>query len=277
MPKAVITSLDEVSEALQTEYEPIKQGSPLAKRDPSMVGKFALKVEPVGGIALEDVVGLKNTVAATRSERDDYKAKLDELGDASPAEAKAALEAVKKGGGEANIEAIKTQLSEKHKRELEALQRELSKASSEMEQVVVGAELTRAIAAKGGKPRVIEPIARQRVGVVRDGGKLKPVVFQEDGKTPRLSNKTGNSSNMTIEEFVDELSQDPDFAHAFPGKGSAGVGAAGGRDRDANGGQGQGQGQTQGGGGQGAVGGSANGSAVDALREARRRGDGTTA
>lgn len=273
MPKAVINTLEDVNESLRGEYEIIKSNSPLAKRDASVVGKYALKVEPVGGIGLEDVTGLKNTVSATRAERDEHKAKLEEYGDdITPAAAKAAIEAAKKGGGgEAAVEAVKAQLSEKHKRELDALTAQLSTSSKEMEQLVIGADLTRAIAAKGGKPRVIEPIARQRVGVVREGGRLRPVVFQEDGKTPRLSNKSGNNSNMTIEEFVDELAQDPDFAHAFSGKGAQGVGAAGG----SAGGQSQGQGQQQG--RQGGGGGNADDdrSAIDRLRESRRGGAAT--
>lgn len=274
MPKAVINALEDVNETLRGEYELIEADSPLAKRDKKLVGKYALKVDPVGGIGLEDVTGLKNTVSATRAERDALQAKLDEFGDdVTPATARAAIEAVKKGGGsEAQIETVKAQLTEKHKRELEALQRQLSTTTSEMEQLVVGAELTRAIAARGGKPRVIEPIARQRIGVVREGGKLRPIVLGDDGKTPRLSNKTGNSSNMTIEEFVDELAQDSDFAHAFPGKGSVGVGAAGGREAQA-GQQGQ-QSRQQGGGGGGGGSAGDDRSAVDRLRESRRSGDG---
>ncbi len=274
MAKAIIESLEGVAEALKTEYVKIEAGHPLAAKH---LGKFALKVDVVDGVALEDVQGLKNSLSASRQERDEWKKKVLALGDDfDPEVAKAAMAKVKEMENwkpddkvREQIESAKKQLVDKYGKEVDGLKSNLSQREREIEQLLIDAEATRAITEMKGSVKLLLPAVKGSCKVVRDAdGKLAVQVLQPDGKNPRLSAKAGSTENMAIAEFVESLKSDESYAPAFAGTGARGTGATGGQPQNK-------QSTTNNGnaGGAGNQGGSID--YVSALKEQRRAEAGT--
>jgi hypothetical protein len=275
MAKAIIESLEGIAEALKTEYVKIEAGHPLAAKH---LGKFALKVDAVDGVALEDVQGLKNSLSASRQERDEWKKKVLALGDDfDPEVAKAAMAKVKEMENwkpddkvREQIESAKKQLADKHGKEVGDLKTSLTQREREIEQLLIDAEATRAITEMKGSVKLLLPAIKGACKVVRDAdGKLAVQVLQPDGKNPRLSAKAGSTENMTIAEFVESLKSDESYAPAFSGTGARGTGATGGQPQNKQSTQSN-SGNTGGAGGQG---GSID--YVSALKEQRRAEAGT--
>lgn len=270
MAKAIVDSLDGIPEALRSEYRP-------GTKEEGLDGKFVLKVEPVGGWGLEPVTALKNSLSNAKTERDAAKKILKELGDDfsvdSYRQAMSELESLKKGStsesAKAEIESIKKQLSAKHQSELAERDRLLGERDTEINELLIDAEATRAINELEGKTKLLLPVVRQNAMVIRverkgPDGKTrlvpKAIIRQQDGAGARLSSKPGSQDEMGIREFVETLKASDDYAPAFAGSGASGTVK----------GQGSPNGtQKPGGTSNGGAGGD-NVSAVDRLREQRR-------
>lgn len=286
MAKAILASLDGLSPDIAKEYEKVEQGHPLASKH---LGKFALKVDAVDGVAMEDVAGLKTSLSAARTERDEWKGKVLAYGDIMPDQAKQHAEIVKRVGENPDakvaeqIEGAKRQLTEKYNKDLGDKDRILSERDREVNELLIDNALTQALVTAGCKSvKMMLPIAKSMCRVVRGAdGKARVEVIDADGKTARLSQKQGSTSNMEIGELVDTLKTDKEFAAVFPGTGASGTGAGGGKGgspgrpqngiggtRGATGAEGEG-----GGGGNGSYG----ESAVDRLKQARREDAAATA
>jgi len=273
MAKAIVDSLEGLSDQLKAEYFKVEAGHPLAAKH---LGKFALKVDAVDGVEMQDVTGLKNSLSAARSERDEWKGKVLKLGDDFDVEAaRAALAKVKEMDNwkpddkvREQIDSAKRQLVEKHTKEVNDLRTALSARDREVEELLVDVEIDRAVLEQKGNPKLLRPAIKSSCRVVRGAdGKPTVQILQADGKNIRLSGKSGSTENMTITEFVESLKSDDAFAPAFSGTGTKGVGAGSGQRSQG------GQGQQGGSGGSGGSGGGSSGDAdyVSKLREQRRQ------
>lgn len=221
--KALLDNLDGLNEAIQAEY---------TKTDD---GKFRLNVEPVGGMALENVEGLKSTLGKVKRERDDFKSKVANFGDLDPDKARDALVKVeelsaidpeKEADKLANkkVEAMKTQLAEKHAAELKTSIDKNDSLTHQLEGVMIDQAATKSIADRKGSIDLLLPHVRSQARLkTRDDGAFFVEVIDDHGN-PRIGDSNGNA--MTIDQLVESMSQSDAFARAFDGSGASGGGAA---------------------------------------------------
>lgn len=290
MAKAIITAAEHgtLNETLKAEYRAGTAGEKLE-------GKFVLKVDEVDGFALENVVGLKNSVSSARQERDEARDQLKayRLDDGTPMDASAAKDAMKKAKDrdgwtpeqkvQERIDAEKNAVKAKYEGELKTAREELTSRDREIDELLVDSNFSAAIAAHGGKPgagKALTPYGKQHVKVVRENGKPIAVILGPDGKTPLLTKKQGSTDRMGIDEWVGEvLKKDETFSALFSGTPASGVGA-GGKDKDKSrkptGGMPQAGGGAGGSGGD-VEGGTFGGSFVDQLKIDRRAEAGASA
>lgn len=181
-------------------------------------GIFVLAVEEVDGWQLDDVVGLKTALSAERRRADEANAKLktdlkafEGLDPVKAREALKQLEAISAGEPDEKtkrkIDSITAQLIEKHRSELDPLQKALEVKDREIDALTVD----RAIAESLGKVTLLPGAAQLLTAHIKANGLVKRVVgsdgksvvkvFGEDGQemVTRESGKTGNAS---VEELV---------------------------------------------------------------------------
>ena len=147
--KAIISSVDEVDEALRGLY---------VEKDE----KFFLDVESVGGYSLEDVSGLKSALSRKTEESRQRGAKLKTFDGLDPGEAREAIEKLVEFGKEPDIEAkIKEgiavrekQRAEQHKKEMSEKDERSSHLLSQLEEHLMTANVTKAISEKKGILRI---------------------------------------------------------------------------------------------------------------------------
>lgn len=221
--KAIISSVDEVDEALRGLY---------VEKDE----KFFLDVESVGGYSLEDVSGLKSALSRKTEESRQRGAKLKTFDGLDPGEAREAIEKLVEFGKEPDIEAkIKEgiavrekQRAEQHKKEMSEKDERSSHLLSQLEEHLITANVTKAISEKKGNVELLTPHIKKFVRMVEgDNGAFSTQVLEGDFKTPRMSLKTGSQDMMSISELVDDFSTKDAFMAAFEGSGASGSGAKG--------------------------------------------------
>lgn len=221
--KLEVESLDEIDEPFRSAYE---------EKD----GKFRLRLD--GAEPVEDVKGLKSALERERADRKKFAAlakkfegvdleRYEEL--QKKAQDAEEREAEKKG----QWESLKTQLIEKHGKDIEPLQSRIGSLTKSLEKAMIDAEATRAVAKLDGSTKLLLPHIRSRVRLVEENGQHVVVVVGDDGE-PRVGN--GKGDPMTIEDLVKEMRDDPEFGGAFKANGAAGGGSTG---RHAAGGGGQ--------------------------------------
>ena len=227
--KAIVTTLDGLSEELKKEYK-------------SKDGKFYLDVSEVDGYALEDARNLKSALARERESAREANDKLKSLADFDIDAAKEALRKVKEWQDsppekkfEEQFKAREEQLLKKHKTEIDTKDGSIKDLTSQLEEQLITASATQAIAAKKGSIDLLLPIvARQtRIRRVSDGRFIVEVL--DDKKQPRISSKQGSQDAMSIGELVDEMSKTEVYGRAFDGTGNSGTGAVSGVTKGANG------------------------------------------
>lgn len=181
-------------------------------------GIFVLAVEEVDGWQLDDVVGLKTALSAERRRADEANAKLktdlkafEGLDPAKARDALKQLEAISAGEPDANtkrkIESLTAQLNEKHRGELEPLQKALETYAKEIDALTVD----RAIAEAFGKVTLIPGAAQLLTAHIKSNGLVKRVVgtdgksvvkvFGEDGQE-MVTREAGKNGNATVDELV---------------------------------------------------------------------------
>jgi hypothetical protein len=134
----------------------------------------------------------------------------------------AAEAAQRKALEEGNLESWKQQFVDQFNKEKEPILNENKSLRSAVEQYLVDAQASSALAEAKGSPKVLLPHIKAHVRVMQEEGQFVARVV--DGKgNPRIGDAQGNP--MTIKQLVDELKQDPDFARNFEGSGSSGGGA----------------------------------------------------
>lgn len=222
--KAVLDKLDGLPADVAKEY---KQ---------SADGKFVLDVAPEGGMALENVTGLRNSLAATRTERDEATEALKPwkaLG-VDPTKAKEAITKVAEMANwtpeqkvQEQLKAREDQLAAKHKTELDPIRAERDQAIAQMQKMLVTSVATAALAAEKGSVELLLPVIERQTRVRKVGERYVAEVLDEKGNA-RVSPTPGKDGDMTVGELVLELKKDARYARAFDGSGASGSGAGGG-------------------------------------------------
>jgi hypothetical protein len=198
-------------------------------------GSWILVVEPVDGVALEDVTGLRSSLERERAKSKDMKSKLDAFGDVAP---EAAADAIKKVGemaGWTPEQKVKEQIELQTKQVAEKWQAEVAKRegmirdlTGQLEENLITAQATGAIAKAKGRLRLLLPHVKAATKLVKnDQGKLVARVIDEKG-TELISRRDRSDSPMSIEEFVESLRGSDDFAGAFDAVDAGGSGSGGG-------------------------------------------------
>lgn len=198
-------------------------------------GTYILDVEQVQGHALEDVVGLKQTLSETKEKFRKAREQLDAFGEMT---ADAAKEAVEKVTSMAHwtpedkvkqqIEAREKQLVERHRKEIDKRDFKSDKLTKALERSLVLTAAQQSIIRHKGIPELLLPVVENHVKMIEGSdGEFRAQVMGEDGETPRISEKSGSTDPMSIDEFVETLKGDPSYGRAFEGSGATGSGAFG--------------------------------------------------
>lgn len=93
---------------------------------------------------------------------------------------------------------------------------------AQLEDYLVDRNLTEAISAEEGVPKLLQGIAKQSVKTVQDEttGEYTTVVIDDDG----LPRKNEKGENMSIRELVQSFREDPDLQYAFKAPKTSGSG-----------------------------------------------------
>lgn len=166
------------------------------------------------------VPGLKSALTKekeTRIKRTNELLAYQELGD--PEELAARLAEVSKGKKEKaekeqDWEGMKAQMAEEFEKERKKLLDKTRGLEADLEVALIDGAVDSAIAEEGGNATLLRGVVRQNVRLKRgDDGRLAPVIVQEDGKTPRVGDSSGNP--MTPRQYVASLKEVDDFKPAF--------------------------------------------------------------
>lgn len=228
--KALIDNVEGLSAEMQAEYEQISD-----TKDPNN-GKFRLKVEPVGGLVLENVTGLKNTVQTLRGEKEALTSKLKAFDGLDPEASRTAIQKVTEWGdmtpeqkAQQLLKSKEDQLASKYKAQEELILKDRDAALGQLDQNIRVAAITSAIAGKKPVDGAIDMLMPHALRMTKtkktDNGKYVAVVVDDDGNE-RINPSGGGTDLMTITQLADEL--ETKFPFAFAGSGSSGSGATGG-------------------------------------------------
>jgi len=237
MLKAILTS-----EEFEKLAEPLKEHY---KQDGD---NYRLDVGASGGLALENIQGLKNTINTLRKTERELTAKLEKFsGIEDPEAAIAALEKVAEIGDwkpdkkvEELIAAKEAAIKKGHQKEIDALKLSIVAAEKQLSDALIRANAAKVLTEKGGKAILLMPHILGSAKMRKTGDKYIVEIVDEAG-TPRIDD-AGNP--MTIAGLVDEMKGNEEFAAGFDGSGSSGTGGGGAGD---DGKSGKGSQQQQGG------------------------------
>ena len=206
--------------------------------------KFVLNVKPTDGYSLENVAGLKKTLADVMADRDKRKRSLNAFKDIDgaaldPDVVKAALLKVAEMDGwspeektrEIIADRIK-QVTEKFEGEKKEVVQERDGLLSQIKRLLIDNAAHIALGAFELVPRgdeLLMPHIRQSVSVNKDedSGEYVANVIDDKGNT-RITMKQGETGNMEVKELVDLMRSDEMFAPAFRASGASGTGAGSG-------------------------------------------------
>lgn len=226
MPKAIIAKLEDVSEALRSEYRP-------GTADEGLEGHFVLKVDAVGGFALENVEGLKSALGRERKRADTAEGKIKKFGDLDPDAARAALDELnelkaidpKKEADRlaaAKVEAATKQLIEKHTAELTGATTRAESYLGQVRALLIDNVATAALAEHKGSVELLLPHVQRHTRLKEtDDGKFVVEVVDKDGN-PRIGDSKGTP--MTVGQLVAEMKASDAYGRAFEGTGASGSG-----------------------------------------------------
>jgi len=238
MLKAVVTQseFDGLAGEVQSHYVKSEDGE-----------SYQLGVVAVNGIELSNNQALKKALQTERTSAEkatkELKSLKESFGDLNP---EAAREALAKMEEMANwnpddklkearaqfekqlttkYEDEKNKLVKKYTADVEATKKELETASTQLEQVMIDSEIAKAVATEKGVLKLLAPVIKQNVRLIRNDDGTRHVRILEPDGTFRLSSKSGSTDPMSISEFVSEMKADETFARAFEGSGASGSGA----------------------------------------------------
>lgn len=225
--KAILSAaeFEKLGDALKSEY---KRGEG---------GKYVLDVAEVDGYALDHMPPLKNALERAKGDRTAFAERLAALEDLEkdPKTAREALAKWKEIASWTPDEKVKAQIAE-HVRQVEAkFKDELGGVTKQRDayRAAVDKALRRsaaetAIAAKGGKPKLLLHTVLEHLKLEEKDGDFRISVVGPDG-TPRITRKKTTDGEpvdapMGLDELVESLKNDPEFAPAFAGSGPGGAG-----------------------------------------------------
>lgn len=212
-------AFDSLSDNLKSEYKKQQDGT------------FLLDVAPVGDFALENVKGLKSALSSERTTREELEKKFKAFDGLEVDKAKDALKKVEEMANwkpedkvREQIEALKSQLSGKHKKEIDEKLQEIEKFKTAAINSTKGRAIADALAKHKGAPFLADTIEKSVKAEFDASGNVILKVFDEKG-IARISNASGSQDLMSIDEYVAELKSRDIFAAAFEGSAASGSGA----------------------------------------------------
>lgn len=221
--KAVLDTLEGLSEELKKEYKEITEGD--------SKGKFMLDVTAVLGLALDDTSKLKTALQKERSAVEEAKKSLKAFKDIDPEaarEALAKLDEIKNFNPDQKVaEGVRQreeQLVKKHKKEIDEQNLSSEALRKQLEEVLVDNAVVNAVNGAKGNLKLLQLPVKNAVRMRKtDGGKYIVEVVDADG-TARVSPKAGSQDLMTISELINEMKSSDDYSAAFASSGASGSG-----------------------------------------------------
>lgn len=214
--KPIVDSLDPLPADLKAHYTKGEDG------------KFYLAVEESNGWALENVGGLRRALMESREERRKMEARLEDYKDIDDvATARDALQKLRAGELKtpADVEGYKKSLEVKFAKDLSAAAERALAYEAQLKDLRFGTVARDAITKAKGKASLLLPIIERRVKWEADSnGQLALRVIGDDGKV-QLSQQPGSAEPMGLDEYVQNLRKNPDFAPAFEPTAPAGSGS----------------------------------------------------
>jgi len=214
--KAFVAKLEDVPEAQRDLYV----------EDTDDKGNKRFKLDADG---VEDVTGLKNTVAALRKENKTLKDRTAVLDDIEPDQVeeiitagREAIEAQKSGKPRPEVEAVRAQMARENKKVVDKLQARLDGAIEALHEGLIVNLTDAEVRRLGGSPGLIKPAVKEKTKIVEteENGKIKfrAAVFDENG-TERTDNK---GKPFDVKALIAEMADTDEYSGAFPGTGMSG-------------------------------------------------------
>lgn len=230
--KAKLKSLDGLPDVIKAEYR--QEGD-----------FFVLDTEAVDGWNVEDLTGLKNALSAKTTELNTAKSKLKAFVvdgvEIDPTEAATAIAKVKefatldpKKAAEAQVKQALEQQQNQFNAQMAAKDTEAKNLMGQLETVMIDNAATQALAAKGGNIKLLLPHVKSNVKLVKNESGFSVEVVDHNGN-PRIHVASGKTSNMTLEQLIEEMASTDDYSSAFDSKAKSG-GSSQGDNKQVNGG-----------------------------------------
>jgi len=204
-------------------------------------GKFRLEVD-----GLEDTAGLKSALQKERDNASSLSKQIkswqglgktpEEISELLKAQEDlqrqkddlAIQDALKKGEYQKVLEGEtkkREQMAAKHQADLEASNRQAQGYKTALEQHLIDAQATAAIAEAKGVPQLLLPHVKGRVKVLEQDGKFSVQVLDAAGN-PMVADAAGTPA--TFKHLIESFKADPVFGRAFEGNNASGGGGNGG-------------------------------------------------
>ena len=191
-------------------------------------GKFRPDVQEVNGVALEDVTGLKSSLAKTLEREKSSNKKVKELEtlvsekDIALADAEELAKNKLDGKSKEQIEALRKQLTDNHAKEIALKEKQINELSSGMKKTARESAIADALSKCKIAPDAVEPMKsylRERLVTDIDNEQVVLKVVQNGEEQVDNSGKP-----MSVEGYVEGLRKNKAFAPFFLGTKSSGGG-----------------------------------------------------
>lgn len=179
-------------------------------------GTFRADIKPSGGLALEDASGLRSALESERTEVKSHKTRLAQFEGLDPVAAREALsnvEAMKNWTPEKKVQEkindTEKQVTDKFTKQVDAEKQRAEKYRTNYQKTIRTNQLLEAIGKHDGVQEILIPVL-ERMTVVEeqpDGSMVTRVIDEKTGNI-RLSQRTGATGNMEVEELVEALKTD---------------------------------------------------------------------